>query len=234
MKIKPYTLVHGVSMLMLLIISFVAVHASKTPYFQLLPGDLLFQDLDCGTLCDGIDKVTYGVRNTYMSHVGIVISTQGAEPQIIEAIGEGVIKTSLSSFLHRSHDENGYPRVVVGRLANPYKHLIPEAIVAAKGELGKPYNTTFYPNDGESQYCSQLIYDIFKIANHDKPIFHLQKMDFKIPGTSLIVKEWSEYFKRLHAKVPQGMLGNNPGMMSREKFIQIVFWYGQLRQHRQN
>jgi len=40
--------------------------------FVLQPGDLLFQDLDCGPLCDAIEKVTTGYQGANFSHVGIV------------------------------------------------------------------------------------------------------------------------------------------------------------------
>ena len=35
-------------------------------------GDLLFQDIDCGGLCDAIEKVTAGVKGYHFSHVGLV------------------------------------------------------------------------------------------------------------------------------------------------------------------
>jgi len=205
--------------------------SSTSNRFQLQPGDLLFQDLNCGSICNGIDSVTYGVNNTYISHVGLVVSTKGSEPHIIEAIGQGVIETPLSVFLNRSLDESHHPRVVVGRLNARYKPLIPAAIAAAKRELGKPYNDSFYPNHGESIYCSQLIYRVFKTVNHRRPLFHLKPMNFNRPGTLSILPVWKQYFASRHIKPPQGMLGSNPGMMSREHFIKPVYWYGRLRQH---
>lgn len=58
-------------------------------------------------------EVTYGVNNTYMSHVGMVESISGKEPVIIEAIGPGVIETPLHTFLKHSHDKNNQPMVMV-------------------------------------------------------------------------------------------------------------------------
>ena len=40
--------------------------------FVLQPGDLLFQDLDCGPFCDAIEKATKGYQGTNLSHVGVV------------------------------------------------------------------------------------------------------------------------------------------------------------------
>ena len=206
------------------------VSASKQ-IFSLKVGDLLFQDLNCGILCDGIGEVTYGVNNTYMSHVGMVESVKGKEPIIIEAIGPGVIETPLHVFLNRSHDKDNKPMVMVGRLTPSYQHLIPGAIKFAKSQLGKPYNSTFIPNKGESYYCSQLIYDAFSHANQNKSIFGLNIMDFTDPKTHQTTPEWKSYFADLKIEAPQGQIGTNPGMMSRESDVQIVYSYGKLRIH---
>ncbi|MHC4724324.1 MAG: hypothetical protein ACYS9V_08765 [Planctomycetota bacterium] len=40
--------------------------------FEPKEGDLLFQDLDCGPLCDAIEKVTTGYQGSNFSHVGIL------------------------------------------------------------------------------------------------------------------------------------------------------------------
>ena len=35
-------------------------------------GDLLFQDMDCGPMCDAIEAVTQGAEGAKFSHIGIV------------------------------------------------------------------------------------------------------------------------------------------------------------------
>lgn len=199
--------------------------------FKLQPGDLLFQDLNCGILCNGIGEVTYGINNTYMSHIGMVVRATQQQTIIIEAKSNGVVETPLNKFLVRSHDSNGQPMVVVERLIPKYQSLIPGAIKYAKQQLGKPYNATFIPNNGKSYYCSELIYNAFLNANNQTSIFHKHKMSFNDPKNGLITKDWQEYFKQLKVSPPEGMLGTNPGMLSRESDLIVVHTYGNLRTH---
>ena len=200
--------------------------------FELQTGDLLFQDLDCGTLCNGIGQVTYGVDNTYMSHVGIVDKKMNSKPVVIEAISQGVVETPLSTFLARSHDKNGDPMVLVGRLKPQYQKLIPSAIDYSRKQIGKPYNASFIPNNGQSFYCSQLVYFAFTHANHNKSIFQQNQMNFTDSKSKQMTAAWKEYFDQLKVKPPQGKIGTNPGLMSRESNILIVHKYGQLRVHK--
>lgn len=200
---------------------------------ELKPGDLLFQDLDCGTLCDSIGEVTYGVNNTYISHVAMVISTDKENALVIEASSHGVVETPLNKFLDRSHDSMGKPMIIVERVIPKYQKLIPKAIQYAKLQLGKPYNDSFVPNNGKSYYCSELIYQIFLYANNGESIFHTHKMSFNDPKTGHITRDWQEYFKQLKVPVPEGMIGTNPGMLSRESALIIVGKYGNLRVHNQ-
>jgi hypothetical protein len=207
-----------------------SVSASTSP-FQLNVGDLLFQDLNCGVLCNGIGEVTEGVHHTYVSHVGMVESIQDHRVIVIEAIGNGVVETPLDKFLARSDDRHGGSMVMVGRLKPFYRSLIPSAVSYAKKQLGKPYNASFSPNARESFYCSQLIYSAFAYANHNEPIFRLNKMNFEDVKTQKIMPAWKIYFEEIHAAPPQGLLGTNPGMMSRDPAIIIVHYYGALRVH---
>ncbi len=202
---------------------------AANPGFQLQSGDLLFQDLNCGVLCNGISEVTEGVNHTQISHVGMVENLQGKEPLVVEAVGQGVVNTPLSTFLARSHDPEGRPMVMVERVKSPYQALIPEAIAYAELQLGKPYNATFVPNDGQSFYCSQLIAAAFSFANHNHAIFQTNPMNFTNLKTHHITTAWQTYFGTLYAKAPQGQLGTNPGMMSRSPDLTIVYVYGKIR-----
>lgn len=194
-------------------------------------GDLLFQDLDCGTLCNGINNVTHGINNTYMSHVAIIYSIDNNLVMVAEANSKGVTLEPLSKFLKSSRDKNGRPMVIEERLKPQYQALIPGALAFIKDNLGKPYNATFIPNDNKSFYCSELIYKSFQAANNNKPVFKTHAMDFNNPKTGKIENSWQEYFNNLHTKAPEGMIGTNPGMMSRDDKLIIVHQYGQLRTH---
>lgn len=203
---------------------------SASPVFQLESGDLLFQDLNCGKFCDSIDSVTYGYDNTYVSHVALVIDATKSHSRVIEAASRGVIITPLNEFLQRSLDSQYHPRVMVGRLKPQYRYLIPKAIANAKNELGKPYNDSFIPSSGKSYYCSELIADSFYAANNNRTFFHTHPMNFA-DSKGKILPLWDDYYNKLKIKVPQGVLGSNPGMMSRESMLVIIYYYGSLRRH---
>lgn len=199
--------------------------------FKLQRGDLLFQDLNCGQFCDSVDSVTYGYKNSYVSHVGLVIDASESNPQVIEAISQGVVITPLAQFLQRSLDDAQQPRVMVGRLKATEQKLIPNAIVSAEKQLGKPYNESFVAADGQAFYCSELIDYSFQVANHNQAVFQHLPMDFTNGKSPKILALWQNYYQNLQQEVPQGQLGTNPGAMSRESNIQIIYFYGQLREH---
>jgi hypothetical protein len=176
--------------------------------FALQPGDLLFQDLDSGPLCDAIEKVTTGFGGMNFSHVGIAAKDD-----------------KLQSFLSRSFDDQHQPKVAVGRLKRPYRHLIPPAIKEANALKAKPYDKVF-AIDNDAYYCSELIYEIFLRANNNNPLFSLQPMTFKDPSTGEILSAWKDYFSELSASLPEGQPGINPGGISRSRFLNIIHTYG--------
>jgi hypothetical protein len=188
-------------------------------------GDLLFQDLDRGPLCDAIEKVTMGYQGINFSHVGIVAEDDIGNPAVIEAVSHGVEVTPLQTFLERSIDAKHRPKVVVGRLNEPYRHLIPSALKQALTLKGTSYDKAF-AIDNDAYYCSELIYEIFLRANNDKPVFKLQPMTFKDPDTEQILPAWQEYFSDLSVPVPEGQPGINPGSISRSPILTIVYLYG--------
>ena len=61
-------------------------------------GDLLFQDMDCGPICNAIEEVTEGFDGHDFSHIGLV-TIQKDSIFIIEAIGKDVHLTPLATFL---------------------------------------------------------------------------------------------------------------------------------------
>jgi len=199
--------------------------ASCAHSFILEPGDLLFQDLDCGPLCTGIDQVTRGYQGYHFSHVAMVVRVGKSHIWIVEANSPQVAEVTLSEFLSRSYDESGHPRVVVARLQHPYSLLIPEAIMLTPFFWGHPYNADFHPNT-YAQYCSQLIFTLFKWANHGSAIFPQVPMTFKVNAQSAIHPAWISYFKRLHRAPPEGLPGISPAMLSMSEKIQVIGQYG--------
>ena len=194
---------------------------SPSEPFHFEVGDILFQDLDCGPLCDAIEAVTQGAHGASLSHVAIVSRVQDGDVWVIEAYAQGVVEVPVQQLLSRSHDAQGQPKVLVGRLRPPLRHLISPAIQAARKRLGMPYDEAFMMNNG-AYYCSELLYDIFVEANAGQAVFELQPMTFRKPGSSYPHQVWQAYFEKRKEPVPEGKPGLNPGGMSRSSAIRIV------------
>ena len=200
--------------------------------FQLQKGDFLFQDLDSSPLCDAIELVTPGYKGANLSHIGMVVElgdpycinpdyNYNDHVRILEAFPTRVRTIRVDSFLNRSLDNNGNPKVIVGRLKVKYAHAISNAIEFVNKQLGKPYDDEFLMKN-KKYYCSELIYESFESDN----IFELQPMTFLHPETKDTLKIWKGYYSDLGVKIPHNKLGINPGVMSLSDKIEIVHIYG--------
>ena len=185
----------------------------------------MFQDIDCGPYCESIETVTKGYRGADLSHVGMVIKNDAGELRVIEANTTGVQVVSIDTFLNRSSDGAGNPKVIVGRLNKTYRPLIAQAKIYAESLLGSDYDYIYDITD-DTYYCSELIYESFKSANGGDPIFELYPMTFVDPSTAELFPIWVEYFESLGYPIPQGELGLNPGGMSESSKLKIVHQYG--------
>jgi len=168
-----------------LIVITLSMLCSCTRHYIPKTGDLVFQDIDCGELCDAIEKVTQGVDGTHLSHVGI-ISVENDTAFVYEAIGPGVIKTKFVKFLDRSKDIQGKPKVLAGRINKKYDYCIDSAIQLCRKLLNKPYDDAF-DLDNQSYYCSELVYYAFKDSSGHK-LFNAEPMTFKDPETGITFK----------------------------------------------
>lgn len=181
---------------------------------QLESGDLIFQNLSCGPLCDAINAVTSGYDDLDFNHMGLV-TKEGKELFVIEASGKAVRKVRLDVFLNYTNAP-----MYVGRLKPEYKSLIPKALEFAHQQIGVPYDDAFLYDNGK-YYCSELVYDAFKAA-YKKPFFALYPMTYKIPNSTAYFPVWISYFNNLKTNIPEGELGCNPGGMSKDEKIDIL------------
>lgn len=193
--------------------------------FDLQVGDLLFQDGDCGSFCEAIEKVTFGIDGARLSHVGMVVPIGTNALAVIEAVEKGVKITPTGEFFNRSMDGKDKSKVLVGRLKKEKQPLIPKAVQFAQSKVGSAYDSGFNMLN-ESYYCSELIYAAFLEANGGEPVFELQKMTFKDPDTKATFPAWETYFKDLGMAIPEDEPGLNPGGMSRSPYVEIVHAYG--------
>ena len=201
----------AIALLFLFSVSFLSAQQKVT----LKDGDLIFQDMDCGPLCDAIEAVTEGYKGNDFSHMGMVYHRNDTI-FIIEAAGSAVRLTTLEKF-----SKNTKKAMLVGRLKNQYKKLIQPAIAFSLKQLGVAYDDEYVYDNG-SYYCSELIYDAFKAANNNKPFFKLFPMTYKQPGTNEFFPAWVEYYKSINKSIPEGQPGCNPGGISTSDKIDIV------------
>lgn len=194
--------------------------AQEWKKFEYRNGDLLFQDIDCGRLCEAIETVTPALNGKHFSHMGMVCIT-GDSVYVIEAIGKDVHLTHIDTFLYRQLDSHNNPKIVVGRLKAAYEHLNATALDFALQQRGKPYDDIFIYNNGK-YYCSELIYDAYKAANGGEAFFSLSPMTFKDPTTGKTFEAWDEYYQTLEMTIPEGEPGCNPGSIAGSNRIDVV------------
>ena len=181
---------------------------------ELKTGDLIFQSMNCGELCEAINQVTEGYKGIDFNHMGMVV-IENDSVFVLEASGNSVKLTPYQTFISYT-DLPMY----VGRVKKRFKKLIPEAVSFGKNQLGLPYDNEYIYNNGK-YYCSELIYDCFKEANKE-PFFVLYPMTFKAPNSKEFFNVWAEYYKNLNIEIPEGQLGCNPGGISTSKKIKIL------------
>jgi hypothetical protein len=177
-------------------------------------GDLLFQSMNCGPLCEAINEVTSGYQGHDFSHLGLVY-IKNDSILVIEAAGSSVKITPYETFKTYTAE-----KMFVGRLKRKYRALIPEAIAFALQQIGVPYDEEYVYNNGK-YYCSELLYDAFLHANK-KPLFDLFPMTFKSPKTKEYFEVWVDYYKKLNIEIPEGKPGCNPGGISTSDKLKII------------
>ncbi len=205
-----------IALLLLAMIGCTSSHQNMS----LQQGDLLFQDLNCGDLCDAIEAVTEGVDGKDFSHCGMVVMIDDTL-KVVEAIGSKVQINSLANFFARSGDTSTIQNITIARVKTAYEPLIDQASEFAKQQIGQPYDDEFLMSNGK-WYCSELLYEAFKEANDQQDFFELNPMTFKDPETQSFFPAWINYYQELGVEIPEGEPGLNPGSISRSDKIQVV------------
>ncbi len=201
---KKYTLV--------IVLGFFLTNAFSQNALQLQTGDFIFQDMDCGDLCDAIERVTTSKYGKHYSHMGMCIYKNDSL-FVLEAVGKGVCLTPYEQFINRSLDSVGKPKVNHARIKKEYQSVLSNAIANALAYMNTPYD--YYYIMGEDKlYCSELFYLSFKKANNNRVFFELQPMTFKDPATQKFFPAWVKYYNDLDVPIPEGFLGCNPGGIS--------------------
>jgi hypothetical protein len=184
---------------------------AQTPS-PLQDGDILFQKLPCGSLCDAIIATTPCAEDRRFNHCGIVHIVAG-KPFVIEAIGSRVQQTPLQKFLARDTAVN----ISAGRPHWNNKKEGKQAAVQAAKFVGRPYDDAFLPGD-TALYCSELVWEVSKRGS--KKLFRLEPMTFKTGGNTH--PDWIIYYNNLGVAPPEGVLGINPCGLANSP--ELDFW----------
>lgn len=192
-------------------------------HFSPREGDLYFQIGASSEFSEAITEVTEGAAGMDFSHVGIVTYENGA-PCILEALPAGGVRlTPLAEFLSSSALVGGRPGVVVFRLKGDRNEIARRAAMRARTYLGQPYDFAFLPRNG-ALYCSELVWESYR-DEQGEPIFTARPMTFCPPGSTRPADYWTRYFKERGMPVPEGVSGTNPGDVSREACLEMVYRY---------
>ena len=117
-------------------------------------GDLLFQDLNCGELCDAIEAVTEGVNGKDFSHCAMVVKINDSL-KVVEAIGDKVQVNTLKDFFARSGDTASIQNITVGRVLEKYQPIVAKAATKVKEYIGQPYDDVFLMDNNSSERGAQ-------------------------------------------------------------------------------
>ena len=177
---------------------------------DLQEGDLLFA---CSDTANAITRVTSGVENLPIDHVGIVHRIGGDQGPlfVIEAVKPTVCLTPIDSFLVDN------ARILVGRINVELD--VYRSIRRCLAMVGKPYDDLFLPGDS-AVYCSELV-QINYVNPDANLIFEPVPMSFH-DETGRVTDYWRNFYELRGMAVPEGAPGTNPGELSRRPQVTIV------------
>lgn len=184
-------------------------------------GDFIFVDLDCGEICEAIEKVTldqFQVEGPRLSHVGL-IRKSGSKLEVLEAwpIG-GVRATPWSDFLKRKQS-----LILLARPQASYQAQVQSLLQKIESLKSSVYDNLFLKSNG-AYYCSELF------AEALPQVFKLRPMHFGHPESKEFLI-WQKHYHQYWLPVPSGAPGISPlgvyldglqsGMFSHDKIWRI-------------
>jgi hypothetical protein len=176
-------------------------------FHALETGDLVFLDLQCGSLCESIEQVTLNQLQSNgprLSHLGVVI--KGTQMEVLDAWpAGGVQKTLLPVFLKRAPEQSP---LWIARIRPEFRDLSVRATQWIEQQRGAPYDSEFFVNDRKF-YCSELVYEAWKNTALEANPLRLRPMYFGSP-TSSEYRVWSDYFAKMQLPVLTGWPGISP------------------------
>ena len=182
---------------------------------QLRDGDLMF----CASRKpDAITDVTHGIDEMGINHVAIFHKDKNGS-YAIEAIHKGVCINPIDSFINANKGRGDNRQIIIGRIKHDSID-ISKSISNALKYIGRPYDFYFEPGDS-AIYCSELIQISF-VDNKGRLLFHTIPMSFH-NDSGEITPFWQNYYSKAGMAVPEGAPGSNPGELSREKIIKMLY-----------
>lgn len=172
--------------------------------------DLIFVVNEAG---NAITQSTQDTGKWPIDHVAIFHRTANSNPSVIQAIHQGVCITPLDSLL----TDNDVSALLIGRVAGID---VAATIKNSLSFLGKPYDHYFAPSDS-AIYCSELVQKSFVDAKGHL-IFDPIAMSFHNTDGK-ILPYWTEHYRSIGSRVPEGAPGTNPAELSRRPQVTILY-----------
>ena len=172
--------------------------------------DLIFVVNDAG---NAITQSTQDTGKWPIDHVAIFHRTAYGKPSVIQAIHQGVCITPLDSLL----TDNDVSALLIGRVSGVN---VKATIKNSLSFLGKPYDHYFAPSDS-AIYCSELVQKSFVDAKGHL-IFEPIAMSFHNTDGK-ILPYWTEHYRSIGSRVPEGAPGTNPAELSRRPLVTILY-----------
>jgi hypothetical protein len=197
----------------------------NTTNFELIQGDLLFQNTGTDEIDNAIKDVTATSFSKNYSHVGMAMQKDD-KWFVVEAIPkEGICQTPLIKFLNRNKNKFGKSQTTVARLDSYYEPYISKAIAYGIERINTPYDQIFLWDD-DSYYCSELVYKMFSSQDLPKDAipFLTHPMTFN-DSTGNPMPSWITYYEIRNQPIPEGVEGTNPNLMASSPHIKFVHDY---------